>query len=143
MAKTKLNLILDTGIRSIVLFNKSFVPDISDHTFQIKFTGTGLRTAIPANVSTGHNLRLSEDVIANQINIVLLKRSNNYLHRIKGHKIHGAFGYQLFSRFQVKIDFEHKIITVSEPHIKPNKSKGMRPYHSSFMTQNLLLLLRP
>jgi hypothetical protein len=113
--KNKLNLILDTGIRSLVLFNKSFVPQISDHTFQIKFTGTGARSAIPANVSTGHNLRLSEDVIANQINVVMLKRSNNNLHKIKGHKIHGVFGYQLFSRFQVKIDFEHELITLSEP----------------------------
>jgi hypothetical protein len=121
--KTKLNLILDTGIRSIVLFNESYVPEISDYTFQIKFTGTGLRTAIPAKVSTGHNLRLSEDVIANQINVVLLKRSNNNLHQIKGHKIHGAFGYQLFSRFQVKIDFEHEIIILSEPY-KSEQIKG-------------------
>jgi hypothetical protein len=113
--KNKLNLILDTGIRSIELFNKSYVPQISDHTFEIKFTGTGVRAAIPANVSIGHNLRLSEDVIANQINVVLLKRSNNNLHKIKGYKIHGVFGYQLFSRFQVKIDFEHELITLREP----------------------------
>jgi len=113
--KQKLNLILDTGIRSLVLFNSSYIPKISDQTFQIKFTGTGVHTPIPAKVSIGHTLRLSEDVVANQINAVILKRSNAHLHQIEGIKIHGVFGYQLLTRFRVKIDFQNDLITLSEP----------------------------
>jgi hypothetical protein len=63
-----------------------------------------------------HNLRLCDDVVAYQINAVILKRSNSYLHELKGIKIHGAFGYQLFSRFQVKIDYKNKLLTISEPY---------------------------
>ena len=36
--KNKLNLILDTGIRSLVLFDKSYIPKVSEYTFDIKFT---------------------------------------------------------------------------------------------------------
>lgn len=112
----KLNLILDTGIRSLVLFNKSYVPKISEQTFQIQFTAAGMPSPLPADVSVGHTLRLSEDIVANQINAVILRRSNNNLHEIKGTKIHGIFGYQLFARFRVKIDFERSLITLSEPY---------------------------
>ncbi len=121
-----INLILDTGIRSLVLFQKSYLPKISEQTFQIKFTGTGVHTPIPALVSTGHDLRLSEDVVANKINAVILKRSNNHLHEIKGIKIHGAFGYQLFARFQVKIDFENNLMTLVEPY----KTEEIPGFHS-------------
>jgi hypothetical protein len=111
----KLNLILDTGIRSLVIFNKSYLPHFNNQDFQIQFTGTGIHTPIPAKVSTGHNLRLSQDVVANQINAVVLNKSNKYLHKMNGVKIHGIFGYQLFVRFEVKLDFKNKIMTLSEP----------------------------
>lgn len=114
--KIKLNLILDTGIRSLVLFNKSYIPKVSNNTFNLMFTGAGNPTPIEAEVSINHTLRLSEDVVANQINAVILNRSNKYLHELKGTKIHGAFGYQLFTRFQVKIDYKNQLITLIEPH---------------------------
>lgn len=85
----ELNLILDTGIRSLVLFDKSYFPRVSEHTFYIKFTGTGMRKPISAEVSINHNLRLCEDIVANQINAVILKRSNEYLQKLKGIKIQG------------------------------------------------------
>lgn len=121
--KKKLNLILDTGIRSLILFDKSYVPKISEETFDIKFSGTGIEKPISAEVSINHNLRLAENVIANQINAVILKKSNNYLHELKGIKIHGVFGYQLFSRFQVKINYKNLLITISEPY-KMDKIDG-------------------
>ena len=113
--KTKLNLILDTGVRSLVLFDRSFLPEISDHTFNIQFTGAGTYEPIDALVSVDHNLRLCEGVVANQINAVILKQSNRSLHNLKGIKIHGAFGYQLFARFQVRIDYRNNLITLTEP----------------------------
>lgn len=111
----KLNLILDTGIRSLVLFQKSHVPKISQETFKLKFTGAGTKSPIPATVSINHTLRLSQDVVAYQINAVILKKSNPYLHELNGVKIHGVFGYQLFTRFQVRIDYENQLITLTEP----------------------------
>jgi len=113
--KNKLNLILDTGIRSLVLFDQSSLPAMSSNTFDLSFTGAGDLKPIEAKVSVNHNLRLSEDVVANQINAVILKKSNRYLHKLKGIKVHGAFGYQLFSRFQVRIDYKNEIITLTEP----------------------------
>jgi len=118
-----LNLILDTGIRSLVLFDKSYIPKVSDKTFDIRFTGAGMEEPISAEVSINHNLRLCDDVVANQINAVILKRSNDYLHTLKGIKIHGVFGYQLFSRFRVEIDYENQFLTLSEPY-KTDKIEG-------------------
>jgi len=119
----KLNLILDTGIRSLVIFNKSYLPYYNNQDFEINFTGTGMHTPIPAKVSTGHSLRLSQDVVANQINAVVLHRSNEYLHKMNGVKIHGIFGYQLFVRFKVKLDFKNEIMTLSEP-VKKDQLQG-------------------
>ena len=121
--KNKLNLILDTGIRSLVLFDKSYIPRVSERTFRVKFSGVGTPTPIDAEVSVNHNLRLCNDVVANQINAVIINKSNQYLHKLKGIKIHGAFGYQLFSRFQVKIDYKNQLITLIEPY-KMNKIYG-------------------
>lgn len=118
--ENKLNLILDTGIRSLVLFDKSYIPKVSDNTFEIGFTGAGMQKPISAEVSTNHNLRLCDDVVANQINAVILKRSNDYLHKLKGIKIHGVFGYQLFSRFRVEIDYRNQLLTLSEPYETDN-----------------------
>ena len=115
----KLNLILDTGIRSLVLFDQSYIPKVSDNTFDIEFSGAGEPTPIKAIVSIGHDLRLSTDVVANQINAVLLDKSNRYLHELGGIKVDGAFGYQLFARFQVKIDYGNQMITLSEPDRSP------------------------
>ncbi len=121
--KNKLNLILDTGIRSLVLFDKSYIPKISDKTFDIKFSGTGLDGPISAEVSVDHDLRICDDIIAYQINAVILKKSNNYLKELSGIKIHGVFGYQLFSRFRVRIDYKNKLLTLSEPN-KMNRIGG-------------------
>jgi hypothetical protein len=96
---------------------------MSAHTFNIKFTGAGIQEPISARVSINHNLRLCEDVVANQINAVVLKRSNYNLHNLKGIKIHGAFGYQLFARFQVKIDYKNQLLTLTEP-VKKKYIKG-------------------
>ena len=111
----KLNLILDTGVRSLVLFDKSYLPEMSKNTFNVQFTGAGTYKPIEAEVSVNHNLRLCEDVVANQINAVILNQSNKELHKIKGIKIHGAFGYQLFTRFIVMIDYRNQLITLTEP----------------------------
>ncbi|MCG8309592.1 MAG: retropepsin-like domain-containing protein [Cytophagales bacterium] len=121
--KNKLNLILDTGVRSLIIFDKSYIPKVSDNTFEIKFNSAGLGKPIEATVSTNHNLRLCDDVTANSINTVILERSNRYLHKLKGVKIHGAFGYQLFARFQVIIDYDNHLITLREPY-KRNKING-------------------
>lgn len=142
--KSKLNLILDTGIRSLVIFEKKSVPEVSKNTFSIGFTAAGEPKPISALVSAGHTLRLSDDVVANQINTVILKRFNPYLEKLKGVKIHGVFGYQLFSRFQVKIDYKKHQITLSEPsnrkqfenfEIVPIKIHDTRPFiETQFLT---------
>ena len=119
----KLNLILDTGIRSLVLFDKSYIPKVSENTFDITFNSAGIGKPMNAFVSVNHTLRLSKHVVANQINVVIINKSNKYLHKIKDTKIHGAFGYQLFTRFQVKIDYKNQIITLTEPN-KINKLIG-------------------
>ena len=142
----QLNLILDTGIRSLVLFNKSYIPEVSEQTFEIEFKGVGMERPMPAKVSVNHNLRLSDDVVARQINAVILKRSNSKIHYINGIKIHGAFGYQLFARFRVEIDYENQQMTLYEPDNLPNppgydaipiKIHDTKPFiESDILTQN-------
>lgn len=97
-----------------VFTKKASVPSLSEKTFSLSFSVAGDLHPIAATAYVDHKLRLSDDVVANQINLVILNKSNKYLHKLKGIKIHVAFGCQLFSRFQVKIDYKHKIITLTE-----------------------------
>lgn len=59
-----------------------------------------------------------------------MKRSNTYLHKIQYLKIHGISGYQLFARFQVKIDFDKQLIMLSEP----NKTDSVQDFHAIPLT---------
>ena len=108
-----LKFILDTGVRTTVLTQKSY-SDILGLTYTKKMfvTGPGGNQAVayvtnnvsldlPGIQGTGHSmLVLEEDYL----------ELRNYL----GAEVHGILGYELFSRFIVQIDYEAKRLILYE-----------------------------
>ncbi len=110
-----LKLILDTGIRTTVLTEKTFT-DLLNLTYSRKITipGVGGEKLVDAYVTNNVTLKISEMVGRGHALIVLeedLLQLKNYL----GSNVHGILGYELFSRFIVEINYSKKIVTFHNP----------------------------
>lgn len=104
-----LNLILDTGIRSIVLFNKKTAYKIglfADR--EVVFAGAGLKNNVDGFVTNQVIVSLPR-VQAKGVSVVTLEKAFSQLHNIG---IDGAMGYQIFSRFIVEIDYQNKFLVL-------------------------------
>ncbi|HET9055113.1 MAG TPA: aspartyl protease family protein [Cyclobacteriaceae bacterium] len=123
-----LKFIVDTGVRTAILTQKIF-SDILDLKYTRKYTIAGpggnkfVDAYITNNVSLslpgingtpgidglGHTLLVLEDDIL---------ELRNYL----GVDVHGILGYELFSRFVIKIDYKKKVMTLYAPQkFRPGK----------------------
>jgi hypothetical protein len=117
-----LKFILDTGVRTTILTEKSFSDILNLHysrTYSISgpggeklvdaFVTNDVSFDLPGIHGEGHAmLVLAEDYL----------QLRNYL----GSDVHGILGYELFSRFIIKIDYEKKLLTIMVPE-KSNPGK--------------------
>lgn len=110
-----LNFILDTGVSSLIITDSSVAEKFKFvYTRKVKIKGAGKEDAINAQVSVGHSIQLGFIKAENQ-NLVVLDEDILKLSEYMGVPIHGLFGYDLFQRFVVNIDFGNKKITFIEP----------------------------
>lgn len=104
----QVNLILDTGTRSIVLFGKrfekllQFVPGR-----KIQFSGMGNGKPVYGKLSIDNQVELTS-LIGERIPLVVVSNKNVFT---ANPKIDGIIGYDIFQRFEVEIDPLQKIIT--------------------------------
>lgn len=121
-----LKFVVDTGVQTGILTQKTF-SDILNLSYSRKYSiaAPGIEKTVEAYITnnvtldlpgihgTGHALLvLAEDYL----------ELRNYL----GTDVHGILGYELFSRFIVKIDYEKKIMTVYVPGKFRRKRKYQR-----------------
>ena len=102
------NLILDTGTRSIVLFGKRFeklLQFVPDH--KIQFSGMGTGNPVYGKLSIENQVELTS-LIGERIPLVVVSSKNVF---IANPKIDGIIGYDIFQRFEVEIDPQQKRIT--------------------------------
>ncbi len=108
--------ILDTGVRSFILYGKQYI-HLDEMNFEnsreVEVTGLGTGRNDQGVLSFGNNLEV-EGVegrgiamvhVLDQIPFKLLRENN----------IEAIFGYQIFSRFVVEIDYQNLEITVKDP----------------------------
>lgn len=110
-----LKFILDTGVQNAILTEKVYT-DILNIPYSRKFVirGVGgenivdaylansITLALPGITGKGHTLLvLAEDLI----------ELRNFL----GTEVHGMFGYELFSKFVVEINYSQKLLTLHRP----------------------------
>ncbi|MBA4851868.1 aspartyl protease family protein [Emticicia sp. BO119] len=120
-----LRFILDTGVTSTIVTDpkRALTLDVK-YVRRVKITGAGEGGDLMANVSVGHTIRMG-DIVATQQNIVVLDEDVLKLSEFLGVPIHGIFGHDIFSNFVVTIDFEHKMLSLTDPNkFKYKRSMG-------------------
>ncbi|MDP5122029.1 MAG: aspartyl protease family protein, partial [Spirosomaceae bacterium] len=85
-----LNFILDTGVTSTIITDPEIANKLGlNYVRDVLVSGAGEGDAITASVSIGHTLRLSDDILANRQNIVVINDDILSLSEYLGIPIHG------------------------------------------------------
>lgn len=111
----QLKFILDTGVRNTILINKNFADSIGmKYKRSVQLQGAGKARPVNAHVTDPVPLCLP-GIESAGISTLVLEEDLLQLEHSLGVKIHGLIGYDLFSRFVVKIDYYHEKLTLFEP----------------------------
>jgi len=114
----ELNLILDTGMRSIVLFGQRFARKLDVLEGRtVHLSGYGKKKNRPCKLSLDNEIVIA-DVLGKNVGIVIMPNPDLFKN-VGLNKIHGIIGYEIFSRFKVKIDYPSQQITLFEPYVEP------------------------
>ncbi len=110
-----LRFVLDTGVRTSILTEKAFAKLIGLK-FNKEYTlgGLGEGRTIKAYISNGVTLKLP-GVSGRGHAMLVLEEDYLELRNYLGAEVSGVLGYELFSRFIVKIDYDRKILTLYTP----------------------------
>ncbi len=123
-----LKFILDTGVRTAILTQKSFT-DILNLPYSRKYTiaGPGGEKLIDAYITNNVSLELP-GVSGKGHAMLVLEEDYLELRNYLGTDVHGILGYELFSRFIIEIDYERKMLTLMMPErFKPRRKFKMIP----------------
>jgi hypothetical protein len=110
-----LKFILDTGVRTTVLTEKSLT-DLLNLTYSRKITiqGAGGEKIIDAYVANNITLNIN-GLIGHGHAMLVLEKDLLQLKNYLGVSVHGVLGYELFSRFVVEINYDRKVVIFHEP----------------------------
>jgi hypothetical protein len=110
-----LKFILDTGVRTAILTQKTF-SDILNLSYSRKYTisGPGGEQIIDAYITNNVSLELP-GVTGRGHALLVLGEDYLELRNYLGTDVHGILGYELFSRFIIEVDYEKKMLTLSVP----------------------------
>ncbi len=110
-----LKFILDTGVRTSILTQKTFT-DILNLVYSRKYTisGPGGQNIVDAYVTNNVSLDLP-GVQGRGHAMLVLGQDYLELRNYLGTDVHGILGYELFSRFIIQIDYEKRVLTLMLP----------------------------
>lgn len=117
-----LKFIVDTGVRTAILTQKAF-SDILQLPYSRKYSisGPGGEKLIEAYVTNNVSITLP-GVTGKGHALLVLEEDYLELRNFLGTDVHGILGYELFSRFIVKLDYNKKIMTLTLPEkFRPGK----------------------
>lgn len=110
-----LRFILDTGVRTAILTEKTFA-DILNLPYSRKYfiAGPGGNKIAEAFITNNVTFDLP-GVHGEGHALLVLNQDYLELRNYLGSDVHGILGYELFSRFVIKIDYEHKVLVIQNP----------------------------
>jgi hypothetical protein len=110
-----LKFIVDTGVRTTILTEKIY-SDILHLAYSKKYTlsGAGGEKLIDAYVTNNVTIDLP-GVHGKGHAMLVLEKDYLELPKSLGTPVHGILGYELFSRFVIKIDYDQKLMTLMAP----------------------------
>lgn len=104
----RLNLILDTGCRNIVLFGKRFNRLFTLHPDKkIEFAGLGVGKPVVGRLSLRNKISIHA-IVGENIPVVIVPHQNLFEPRLN---VDGIIGYDIFIKFEVEINLSTEIIT--------------------------------
>lgn len=123
-----LKFIVDTGVRTTILTQKVF-SDILHLAYTKKYTIAAPGGANIVNAYITNNVTLDLPGVHGRGHAMLVLETDYLeLRNTLGSDVHGILGYELFSRFVVKIDYDTKILTLMAPSkFKPRKKYSRLP----------------
>ena len=133
--KLPLRFIIDTGVRTAILSERTFSDMMGlRYTRQYTITGPGGEKLIGALVTNNVTLTLPAGnhtgITGFGHSLLVLEQDYLQLSRHLGKEVHGILGYELFSRFVVRIDYDRQEITL----ISPDRFRKPRRYQEIPMT---------
>jgi predicted aspartyl protease len=122
-----LRLILDTGVSTNIITDLEIAHKMNlQYSRRVKISGAGEGDVLMGSVSIGHTLH-NKELVANFQNLVVVDQDVLQLSEYMGMKVHGIFGYDLFSSMVVTIDYESRFLNLYSPEkFKYRKSMGDR-----------------
>jgi hypothetical protein len=118
-----LRFILDTGVGSTILTDASIAQKLGMKSVRkMKIEGVGNGQAIAADVTIGNLLTMGK-MCSFKHNIVVMDNNILQLSELVGTQIHGIFGYEIFNKFVVTIDFQNQLLTLTLPEKYQYKAK--------------------
>jgi hypothetical protein len=132
-----LKFILDTGVRTAILTQKTF-SDILNLPYSRRYTisGPGGEKLVDAFVTNNVSIELP-GIQGRGHAMLVLEEDYLQLRNYMGTDVHGILGYELFSRFIVQVDYEKRVLTLTlpeyfrKPHryqTLPMKIEDTKPY---------------
>ncbi len=117
-----LKFILDTGVRTTILTDKTYSDILQlEYTKKYVIGGPGGEKLIEAYITNNVSLDLP-GVRGEGHTMLVLETDYLELRNYLGADIHGVLGYEIFSRFIVQIDYTNKqLILMHSDHFKPSK----------------------
>ena len=111
----RLKFLLDTGVKNTILIDKALADSIGvSYKRSIRLYGAGDKSHVHALVTDDVSLELPA-IKSNGLSSLVLEEDFLHLDRHLGTRVHGIIGYDIFSRFVVKIDYARQKITLYEP----------------------------
>jgi PDZ domain/Aspartyl protease len=110
-----LRFVLDTGVGTTILTDAAVAQKLGMKSVRkMKIEGMGNGQAIAADVTIGNTLQMGK-MQAFKHNIVIMDSDILRLSEVVGTPIHGIFGYEIFNKFVVTIDFHKQELTLTTP----------------------------
>jgi hypothetical protein len=105
----KVNLILDTGCRNLVLFGKRFNKSFGLHPDKyVQFSGLGSGQPVTGRLSLNNKVSI-DAVLGERIPVVIIPDQNLFGSYTN---VDGIIGYDIFIKFEVELNCARKLITL-------------------------------
>ena len=124
-----LKFILDTGVRTAILTEKDFADILNlAYTKKYRISGVGNKRTVTAYITNNISLELTGGIKGKGHAMLVLEEDLLELKNYLGTDVHGILGYELFSRFIVKINYSTRMITLYEPkNFRPPRKYDVLP----------------
>lgn len=118
-----LKFILDTGVRTAILTEKSYSDILGlPYTRQLSIASPGGEHLLTAYIANDVSIFIPPGISGKGHALLVLEKDYLELRNFLGEEVHGILGYELFSRFVILINYQDKYLEIIDPSkFKPKK----------------------